>query len=144
MAISDDDMNMILDQCIYSVGMGARMPVSRKALKALRDVSSANFRAAFDRVVDADLNPVEALLPPPGLPRWEGVPPNFDEGIPRLPGISDFILRCCVAIGEHAGMRARQEGRLSITTTILMAAFEVVKNSPRDDSPVSGPGEFCS
>jgi hypothetical protein len=128
MALSPADealLQGILDQCLYALGSGAKMPIHRIALQTLRKHTRGDDKKGFELAIFKARNPSNPNDTDPGEPRWQR------DG--------NFILACCELIGSMAAADAKAKGKVAIDTAILTAAYNKV--SAANNPPV--PGEFC-
>jgi hypothetical protein len=120
MAKVDDFADEVLLQCAFALGRGAQMPIERKALAALGYV----VRSGFLNVLSAVKDPTSEV--------------EIDTQWKKS---SDFILACCVRIGQVAATNAdfAKPAHYAITEADLKAAYKSVR------APFAAglPGEFC-
>jgi hypothetical protein len=120
MAKIDGFVNELLLQCAFAIGHGAQMPIQRNALAALSAHVRAGFLDALSGVDPNDLTKLEA--------EWKKS--------------ADFILNCCVRIGQVAATNANTAtpaAHFAITDADLRSAY----GSVRAPFAAGLPGEYC-
>lgn len=133
--VTPAELNEIFAECIYWLGIGAQMHIKGALLGAFRTQVETAFTTQLDKVVNP---PAGNALPPPGMPRWVGVDPNFGTGDPGKAGIKTFILRACWTIGRLAARNAQSRGSIVIELADLKSAYNAVSKLR-----TGGPGEWC-
>lgn len=115
------DLSEVLDHCIFAIGSGARMPITRSSIRVLRKHIEGSFAAELMTRPKDPLNPEDV---DPGEPRWQAA---------RL-----FLLACCETIGRLAAINATMRGSILIELADLKKAYNTV--SARYGG---APGDFC-
>jgi len=115
------DVEEVLRQCMFAVGVGAQMNIQAGALEGVCNKVREEWDAALRKPTD-NSHPGN-----PGRDRW-----NY---------VKYFLLACSEAVGQKAAELAKADGSIAIQREHLRKAFNKVSDG---NTAVAGAGEYCT